>query len=541
MGLNLFTGGADVAYRCLRAFFFLFALSICASLLLYDFVSFYYERSFSLPFFALLAIGLLLLIGIICFPFNQLKSKNAGTKEKYDAYVYAISIVLLVAHLIAAYQTRFLGSWDSGGLYTAAWNVAHGWNGIPFAPEGWNDYFTKDLLDRYFSTYPNNGFLVALMIATMRALSFAGINEFGAPLLIFTCLNSFLYMISGILLHKVLKAHCPSAISFLGFLFFVALVGLSPWFLVAYSDSLTIVVPITICWLVKKAEEQNGRYACPCFGAMVFIGLIGYFIKPQIIFIMLAAFLAYACPRIIQAWKTKHLRGFARIAIAVSVGLIAAFVIKGTADHIVDNSFNIDKNQSFSAAHFFMMGLNDETNGGFCEDDVSFSQSFSNTAERNAADISRALERISNKGAYGIAIHVLKKQDALWGDSSFAWSQEGGLRGTYAIMLKDSVSPFSAYLTADFETDGQVTSTLYGTIIQIVWLIVVLSLPTTLKLDGNRRFITMLMIAILCLGIFEICFEVRSRYLFTYVPIIILLACIALNGARLHRRVNSTS
>lgn len=489
-----------------------------------------------MPFLALLAISLLCLIAIVrLFP-NWFNQERDGNKKELDVCVYAISAVLLVAHLIAAYQTRFLGSWDNGGLYTAAWNVVHNWTGIPFAPESWNEYFTKDLLSQYFSTYPNNGFLVALMIATMDALAFIGIDGFSAALLVFTCLNSLLYAIAGILLYDTLKTRCTQPVSFLGFIFFVALVGLSPWFLVAYSDSLVVAIPIAICWIATKIENQPIARTYPKLGAMAFIGLIGYFIKPQIIFIALAALLIYVFPCLVSTMKSRRANELVPMVTSLLAGIAIAFLVKGAASHMVNNSFEIDENQSFSAAHFFMMGLNDETNGGFCAEDVFFSQSFSNTAERNAADISRALERISEKGTRGITLHILKKQLALWGDSSFGWDQEGELAGTYAIVLKDSPSPFSPYLAADLETNGQVTSTPYGTVIQIVWLMTVLSLLATIRIDSNRRFAAMLMISILCLGIFEICFEVRSRYLFAYLPTIILLACMALNSIRSNPR-----
>lgn len=521
-------------YRSLRMLFFLFALSICVALVFYDSTFFFYKRDFAIPFLALFAISLVLLgIAIRLFS-GRLNSRASSGAKKVDICVYVISAVLLVVHLFVAYQTRFLGSWDNGGLYTAAWNAVHGWSGIPSAPEGWNEYFTKDLFNQYFSNYPNNIFLVSLMMGVMSILKSLGINGFSAPLLVFTCLNSVLYIASGVLLYGILKSRCSQAVSFFGFIAFVVLVGFSPWFLVAYSDSLVIVVPVAICWLVTKMEGQPLSRSCPKMGVIAFIGLVGYFIKPQVIFILAAVFLVYVLPRVASILRSYRVSKCLPIIASLLAGVAIALSVKGIAGYTVSDAFEIDEGQSFSATHFFMMGLNDVSNGGFCAEDVFFSQSYSSKAERNAADLSRALERISEKGVDGVALHSLKKQLTLWGDSSFGWNQEGGLAGTYTIMLKNSPSPFTLYLAADLETDGQVVGTPYGVVVQIVWLVIVLSLLSAAKIGRNSRFVAVLMISILCLGAFELCFEARSRYLLAYVPVIILLACLALDNAKNH-------
>ncbi|MDO4854823.1 MAG: hypothetical protein Q4A43_05405 [Coriobacteriia bacterium] len=527
-----FFDAGSKSYRLLSILFFLFVLSVCAALIFYDFTSFFYKRNLAMPCLALLVISLVSLGAAISLFSSRLNSKMFGEGKRVDICVYVISAVLLIAHLLIAYQTRFLGSWDNGGLYTAAWNAVHGWSGIPFAPEGWNEYFTKELFNQYFSNYPNNTFLVALMMGVMCILKSIGIGGFSVPLLVFTCLNSVLCVVSGVLLYSILKSRCSHAISFFGFIAFVVLIGFSPWFLVAYSDSLVIAIPIFICWIVTKMEGQPLSRVCPKMGVMVFVGLVGYFIKPQVIFILAAVLLVYVFPRVAAALKSACVSECLLIVASLLVGAAIAFLVKGVAGYVVSDSFEIDDSQSFSATHFFMMGLNDVSNGGFCAEDVFFSQSYSNKVERNAADLYRALERVSEKGADGVVLHGLKKQLTLWGDSSFGWNQEGGIAGTYTIMLKNSPSPFSLYLMADLETEGQVIDTPYGAVVQIVWFMIVLSLFASVKIGRDCRFVAVLMISILCLGVFELCFEARSRYLFAYVPVVILLACLALDSIR---------
>ena len=68
----------------------------------------------------------------------------------------------------------------------------------------------------------------------------------------------------------------------------------------------------------------------------------------------------------------------------------------------------LDKEESFGPAHFIMMGLNPGTNGGFLEDDVTYTYS-QPTDERTQADTEMIRKRLEDYGPAGLLEHLEKK------------------------------------------------------------------------------------------------------------------------------------
>ena len=70
---------------------------------------------------------------------------------------------------------------------------------------------------------------------------------------------------------------------------------------------------------------------------------------------------------------------------------------------------SLDTNNRVPITHFFMMGLNSDSNGVFNFDDLVLSRSVNNLNERIQLNLDVSYERIKNLGAKGLLIHAFKK------------------------------------------------------------------------------------------------------------------------------------
>lgn len=165
----------------------------------------------------------------------------------------------------------FSTDWDVEWVMTAAEAVAHG--------ESMEEF------EEYFSTYPNNLFLVWLYGAIIRIFQWININ-YKMGILLFQCILSW---ITGLLLFDTTKQILKSrSAAWFAWIMYIILIGMSPWVSIPYSDSIGLVFPISILWfwlrMEKNVENRKWQYA-------VVIGLLtatGYRIKPQIVIITIA-------------------------------------------------------------------------------------------------------------------------------------------------------------------------------------------------------------------------------------------------------------
>ena len=150
----------------------------------------------------------------------------------------------------------------------------------------------------------------------------------------------------------------PSAPIFLAFLN----LGLSPWSLICYTDALGLIFPIlTLYVFIRPAKHKWLSYALSAI-----IGTIGYFLKPQC-FICLLLFSSLS----LYAFKDKsQIKPLLFSFLCIVVTFVA---MKGGINALcARKNIVLNQEQSYSAAHFFMMGLNEETKGVFSADDMHY-------------------------------------------------------------------------------------------------------------------------------------------------------------------------
>lgn len=155
---------------------------------------------------------------------------------------------------------------------------------------------------------------------------------------------------------------------------------------------------------------------------MVFFAMMGTNIKPTAIFILLSIIFVEICVAISKAYKHKNLP---KINIKLLIGTVlttigAVLLSLFITMQVTTYDVAINEDESFSAAHFAMMGLSYENRGAWNRDDVNFSRSFKTCEERDKGNIEETINRIKNLGPIGIFSIYLNKTMTNYGDATFA-------------------------------------------------------------------------------------------------------------------------
>lgn len=191
----------------------------------------------------------------------------------------------------------------------------------------------------------------------------------------------------------------------------------------------------------------------------------------------------------------------------------------------------VDKNQRFSIYHFLMMGQNNVNNGGYNEDDVTFSVSFSDYEERKEADKAVAFQRIKERGLAGQVVFTARKMLSDYNDGSFAWSVEG----SFYKYIKPEPSAAAGILRSLFYNTGKYYPVWKRTVHGIWWgsiLLVLASVVVALYdlLKKNRYSAAYLILLSSLIGatLYDAIFETRARYLYIFAPLYILCGMLAI-------------
>lgn len=450
-----------------------------------------------LPAVVLLMFGMIFISGLFTFSkgIESLKIRN----KKY--ILLSVALCLFLVQIYSVYNYYFYTDWDVPQLINLSDAVAHGEDVSNFSG--------------YFSRYPNNLFLAYIFSLIRKAVHLVGLHKHEYFALL--CVQCFLSALTGLLLISILdKLFNNDSITVLGYILYIFLVGMSPWTSIPYSDSMGLLFPILIIYFYVNRYSTN--HTLLFWFKITVVSVIGYKIKPQIFIIFIAILIIELLNTIKFSISKSMLKAFAGIAL----GIICAGFISQMA--LSSLNIAIDKNETFNLPHFFMMGMNPDDMGVWSKNDVDFSGSFPTSAERNEANINMVIERIENMGAVGVAKQFVRKTLTNYYDGTFCWSGEGTF---FYEVFQERNNPLcsffrSLYYTRSCSEIGKYFL-LWSNFEQMIWLTILLlnifSISNPKTSDKN-----ILMLCIIGLTIFELLFEARARYLFTYAPLYIILA-----------------
>ena len=427
--------------------------------------------------------------------------------------VAVLSVLTFLLQAFICYHTHFTSVWDMLTVVESAMAYA----------SGEFEYFSQD----YFSRCPNNLVLTVFYGSILRAVraithSEPGIERFMVMLILMqsvinVCVGALIWKLTRDLLQENGKA--PNLCALGAWLLYFVLIGCSPWYLMPYSDSTVLGLPIL---MIAIYARRNGRHGIAEAVAIGLLGGLAYLIKPQA---MIPAIAILLCEGVRILSRNTRRRALTYVLSLVVCAAVMAGPVKAMIVSTVD--VELDPEKRLGLVHYFSMGLNPERSGQWDGREAEL-MTYPTNAERDAYELQLAKDRIEAYGVNGLAEHAVKKCLVNFSDGSFTW--KGLMNIKHPTAEKHPV--ISPLLREMVYEDGRYYPILH-TIQQGAWLLVLMLCAAGVLVrrrmtDGDVLCAMMLsVVGIVC---FNMLFEARARYIYVMVPVMIVLAVLTLQA-----------
>ena len=271
-------------------------------------------------------------------------------------------------------------------------------------------------------------------------------------------------------------------------------------------------------------ETENRKKKCIGVFLLLFLGYVGFQIKPMVAIVLIAVILIEGLNFISQYGSSTKivLKEYLKYVISGVLGITIATILVSIA--IESMNFPVVTETVLGWQHHMMLGLNKDTNGGYNQDDFDYSTSFSTSEEQHEAEYAEIKQRLDDFGVLGYLEHFVKKSSRNYFDSSFGWG--GGGDSFYAEIFQERGNKLWPILRSlYYDNDDENLYKYQWFFRQVLWYAIIFSMIFASwgkeKLDYKNK---VLILSILGLMMYLQIFEAHARYVFTFVPLYIIVA-----------------
>ena len=406
-------------------------------------------------------------------------------------------------------------------------------------------------MNGYYSRYANNLFLTYIFLNVYKIGEVIGIHN-GYFLLLF--IQSIMFSVGGFLIYKIADIYFKEKYkiySICTWIIYMLIVGLSPHIVLTYSDGIGMFLSLILTYIIFKLEDKDKLLQKSSISRIILIllftnlSVLGYYIKPQIIIISIAyviikiVHISYLTYMVIKN-KNEDRENGRRVRrerikkeiiyyIILSILIIITGFLIYTYIKKANNSMgiNVDKEKRFNITHYAMLGWNTESKGVFTVKDENFSGKYEKLKDREKANLEELKRRITEMGLGGVINQIARKILTNYNDGTFS-----GVATFVYIRKEYNIEginkELSKFLKNIYYENGKYNM-IYTQIMQCLWIGILIFNMFSYN-DGKSIKISIVILGIIGLFIFEILFEARSRYIFIYVPLHIFLGVIGLKN-----------
>ncbi|MBQ7065476.1 MAG: hypothetical protein IJN92_01515 [Lachnospiraceae bacterium] len=428
-------------------------------------------------------------------------------KAHFKGVLYGSMAILFLLQILFVYCTSTVIGWDCNNLIT------------PALADEIGSYNT------YFSQYPHNLFLLLIFKGLGNVFKWLGVANMWFAYSVF---NTVMVDVAILFLVKTSALISSKKSAFITLFAAVLFLGFTPYLIVPYTDTLSMPFIIGgfyfFCHIFKNRERGERKlFPYICFP---FCLLIGFFIKPTTVILLIAIgiiFLCYHFSDILEKGTARKsylkLTGY-----FVGCGLFIFIGFKGFHSYVdTMDMFNLNRNLSVPMTHYLMMGTNileTETGyyyGGFNMDDIGITMSQTNPEDAKAANLTEYKRRMKEFGVLGYFDFLNKKARQVTSEGDFYWGDEGSFADWSQVgknVITEFVYPNGTYYR------------IYTYMLQGIWILVFFGVafsPFLQKREKENELYTIVRCGILGSLLFILIFEGRSRYLINYLPFYVLL------------------
>ena len=471
-----------------------------------------------LDYILMLALGILTLFIVYRIIDRYYKSIFDFLNKNEKKLLLWLNLFMLIVLITICYNAYFVTGWDVGQIKNVLVDIN----------SGNNPYIENH--NPYFSVYPNNLLYFWVLMIIYNVLNHLTLDPLYMTYLSYTFLQCFISTFTAYITYKIAKTMTNNnVISFsIWFIYFI-FIGTNFWILVPYTDFISIFLPATMLRLYQLYRNDNSSKFIKKFGYLALIGILGFFslkIKPQTTVMFLAILIVEFLNFL------ENLDNFKMYLSRISIVLISIFISASLYNGVIIKSIPLKISPGLNPGftHFMMLGMNENTLGGWAPEDVGLSESFDNSKERNAANIAVIKQRLNKFGPVGLVRYTLRKTNDNFDDGSFAWSTSGRGPNYVETKIRDNfISPFikNLYYAGNDEFAGKYF-TIHKNFKQIIWLIILFSLPLSLSLNKTDKYDKsinqLLYTSTIGIVLFVTLFESSARYILTFTPIFLVLS-----------------
>ncbi|MCO6541168.1 MAG: hypothetical protein J6573_02540 [Lactobacillus sp.] len=366
-------------------------------------------------------------------------------------------------------------------------------------------------LHEYLSYYPNN---LAIYYLFAFIQKFCYIFHIPFSMFIINYFNMFIIDLSLVLLCWAIRVLTNKISALIGFVTIILLFGFSPWIIVTYTDTLSLL-PVSFGILAFALLIKGKSYI-----AALLLGIAGslsYFVKPSSAIYYIAAIIVL----ILTSGFDKS--GIRRKLLLITVTVLSTIIVSSGLQlfNTHQTMYPLDSHLTTSPTQYLMMGA--QGNGGYSLEDVLSNINDPDKQSLPRKNINEYLNRVKKMGIFGYLKFLANKFYQTNSDGSFGWGTEGGPDFINQNTRQYS-DDFGGLLRRFYWPLGDLAY-IFFTIAQMSWILITILLLLSFKKIERLTLLTKnwLYLTIIGANVFLLLFEAgRSRFLIQFLPVYII-------------------
>lgn len=384
----------------------------------------------------------------------------------------------------------------------------------------------------YLDSYPNNDGVLALLLLARHLGQPFGLTA-STVFVLLNCLCLGLVLVACFVVASRARGPVTGVMAQLGC---IALIGLSPYMSVPYTDVLTTPAPIGAFALLALAMERTRVWPRVVLTGSAFVVMgVGYAFKPTLAVAIVAAVLAavIVCP----SWGRRRAAvSLAVVALGTGLAVGSADVTQAAAVRVMAaHGLRLDPTRAVPPDRYVLDGLQQGRHGttktaygAFTAGIVTATHGMTTQQMRVYSD-RRIRLRLDALGLGGYLVFAGNKTAWNWNDGMFYAFGESAQDARPTSVI--SKAP-AARALAQVNHWGGALYPVRAELAQALWLLVLATAGVGLLVGAPRPGTLLLALAVLGIAAFTTIFQARSRYLLTYVPVVVTLASVVARNPR---------
>ncbi|MFZ1250585.1 MAG: hypothetical protein WAR37_04035 [Candidatus Microsaccharimonas sp.] len=442
-------------------------------------------------------------------------------KKMYIPLVVVLFIVIAAIQVVYAWGLLSDGyTWDTKYVFEAAVQIVT--NGSLDATNG-----------NYLTEASNNLGITYLLAGLFTTMKFFGFTNYlwGA-----TLFNVTVLLVVQILIFLSAHRMYGRRIALLSLPFSFVLVGLTMHVQTPYTDTIAILFPILIFYLVTVFVTLKSIWTRSLLAG--FIGLVagtGYLIKPTVIIALIAVLFVGLLVWLFQGKKIVTFKKLRDLFLPVITGgLTIAAVYFGFGAYVNHSqllpvTYQQALDKALPLQHFINIGSKTGTDGpttnygGYNQQTVDIVSALPTREAKVDYSIESYGDQLREYGLIGYISFLIHKASWITSDATFYAYGEGDLN---SVSFKNNDNVSVAVRNAGYVYNPGYY--ILGNVMQVFWLAILLMIALQFIITVASKkfrinpFVTIIHLMLIGIIAFLLIFEGRSRYLFLYVPMFIL-------------------